>query len=176
MLFSKLLRGFTDGSLSTLGIVIGAYAAPSSVVVAAAVGGALANGVSNALSAFSATEAEQYSKMRGIEDAMVSKELKGSVIEDKIHRDTWLASAADGLASILGSFLPIFPYLFMKPPGATILAASLVISMIFIIGIYLGRVSKRNIILSGLKMAFFAIVIAAVVFVVQMFIAPSTEA
>lgn len=175
MLLAKLLRGFTDGSLSTLGIVIGAYAAPSSVVIAAAVGGAIANGISNALSAFSASEAEQYSEMRDIEDAMVSKELKGSVLEQKIQRETWLAGAADGLASVLGSFIPIFPYIFMKPPGATILAAGLVVFMIFLIGIYLGKVSKRNLLLSGLKMAFFGIVIAAIVFVVQMFISPTTE-
>jgi predicted membrane protein (TIGR00267 family) len=176
MILAKLLRGFTDGSLSTLGIVIGAYAAPNTVVVAAALGGAVANAISNALSAFSAAEAEQYSKMRDIEDAMVSKELKGSVIEQKIHRETWLASAADGLASILGGFIPILPCIFLQPHLSTYVAAGLVIFMIFLIGIYLGQVSKRNLLLSGLKMAFFGIVIAAIVFVIQMFVTPTTDA
>jgi predicted membrane protein (TIGR00267 family) len=167
MIFSKLLRGFMDGSLSTLGIVIGAYAASDSVIIAAAVGGTIANGISNALSAYSSAEAEQYSEMRSIEDAMVSRELKGSAIERKIRRNTLISSAADGLASIFGGAIPIIPYLLLKPPQSMFLASGLVILMIFLIGIYLGKISKRNMLLSALKMALFAIVVAVVVYLIQ---------
>jgi len=172
MIIAKLLRGFMDGSLSTMGIVIGAYAASGPVIIAAAVGGTLANGISNALSAYSSSEAEQYSEMRSIEDAMVSKELKGSAIERTIRKETLISSAADGLATIVGGTIPIIPYLFLKLPQSMYLAAGLVIGMIFLIGIYLGLVSKRNILLSALKMAIFGAVIAAVVYFIQSIIAP----
>jgi predicted membrane protein (TIGR00267 family) len=172
MILAKLLRGFMDGSLSTLGIVIGAYAAAGPVIIAAAVGGTLANGISNALSAFSATEAEQYSKMRSIEEAMVSKELKGSAIERRIRIDALIASAADGVATIIGGAIPVLPYLFLKSPQSMFLAAGLVIMMIFLIGIYLGKVSRRNILLSALKMAFFAVAIAVAVYLIQSVITP----
>jgi predicted membrane protein (TIGR00267 family) len=172
MILGKFLRGFVDGALSTMGIVIGAYAATGPVVIAAAVGGALANSISNALSAYSSAEAEHYSEMRSIEDAMVSRELKGSSIERKMRRDTLIASASDGLATVVGGAIPILPYLFIKPPHATFLAAGLVVLMIFLIGIYLGKVSKRNIMFSAVKMAFFAIVIAVVVYFIQSAITP----
>jgi predicted membrane protein (TIGR00267 family) len=172
MITAKFLRGFMDGSLSTLGIVIGAYAAAGPVVIAAAVGGNLANGISNALSAYSSAEAEQYSKMRSIEDAMVSKELKGSAVEKKIRRDNLLASVSDGLASVVGGAIPILPYLFLEPPHSMYLAAGLVIGMIFLIGIYLGKLSKKNILFSAVKMAAFAAVIAVAVYFLQSWITP----
>jgi predicted membrane protein (TIGR00267 family) len=174
MILAKLLRGFMDGALSTLGIVIGAYAAAGPVIIAAAIGGTLANGISNALSAYSASEAEQYSEMRSIEDAMVARELKGSAIERKIRRDNLLASVADGMATLIGGAFPILPQLFLKPPQSMFLAAGLVILIIFLIGIYLGKVSRRNILLSALKMAFFGIVIAGVVYLIQSMINPKS--
>jgi predicted membrane protein (TIGR00267 family) len=173
MILAKFLRGFMDGSLSTLGIVIGASAAEQSIIIAAAVGGALANGISNVLSAFSAAEAEEYTEMRSIEDAMVSRELKGSDIERKIRKNTLVASLTDGIASIFGGAIPILPYLFMKPPHAMYLAAGLVVAMVFLIGIYLGKVSRRNILLSALKMAAFGVVVAVAVYFIQLLIAPS---
>jgi predicted membrane protein (TIGR00267 family) len=162
-----------DGSLSTLGIVIGAYAAAGPVIIAAAIGGTLANGISNVLSAFSANEAEQYSEMRSIEEAMVAKELKGSDIERRIRRETLITSLTDGIATIIGGTIPILPYLFLEPPHSMYLAAGLVIMMIFFIGIYLGKVSRRNILLSALKMAAFAVVIAVAVYFIQSVITPS---
>jgi VIT1/CCC1 family predicted Fe2+/Mn2+ transporter len=45
--------------------------------------------------------------------------------------------------------------------------------MVFLIGIYLGKVSRRNILLSGLKMAGFGIAVAVAVYFIQLLIAPS---
>lgn len=165
-----------DGSLSSLGIVIGAYAGTESVVIAATVGGTIANGISNALSAYSAGEAEQYTKMRGIEDAMVSKELKGSSYERKIRKSILVSSIADGLASVIGGTIPIIPFFLFNSPVSTIAACALVIAVIFIVGIYLGKVSRKNILLSALKMALFAAIIAAVVYFVQSVINPAAGA
>lgn len=173
MILAKFLRGFMDGSMSTLGIVIGASAAEGPIIIAAAVGGTLANGISNVLSAFSSSEAEQYSEMRSIEDAMVSRELKGSDIERKIRRHTIIASLTDGAASVIGGAIPILPYLFLKQPQSMYTAIGLVVAMIFFIGIYLGKISRRNILLSALKMAAFGVVIAVAVYFIQSLINPS---
>jgi predicted membrane protein (TIGR00267 family) len=56
---------------------------------------------------------------------------------------------------------------------AMYLASGLVIMTIFFIGIYLGRVSRRNILISALKMAVFGVVIAVAVYFIQGLIAPS---
>jgi predicted membrane protein (TIGR00267 family) len=173
MIIGKLLRGFTDGSLATLGVVIGAYSGDRNLIIAAAVGGTLANGISNMLSAFSAEQAEQYMEMRNIEDAMVSRELKGSAIDRRIRRDTLIAGISDGLATVVGGSVPVLPYFFLPTSQAIFVALGLVISLIFFVGIYLGVVSRRNILFSALKMVIFVVVIAVAVYLIQSLIVPS---
>ena len=169
---SKFLRGFIDGALSTLGIVVGALAASSSVILAAAIGGTLANGISNVLSAFSAAGAEDYTELRQVEKAMVDKELKGGMLDRQISKQTTLKASVDGVATIIGGAIPILPYLFMVPDKAVFVSVGLVIFVIFIIGMYLGKLSRRNILFSALKMSFFAASVAAVVYLIQSIIVP----
>ena len=169
----KFLRGFIDGSLSTLGIVIGASSASNVIIIAAALGGTLANGISNLLSAFSAEGVEQYKELRRIEEAMVSKELKGSEPERQVFRKTITIGAVDGLATIIGGGIPILPYLFLPTFDAMLVAIGVVIAVTSVIGVYLGKLSKRNVILSALKMALFCVVVAAVVYLLESLIVPS---
>jgi predicted membrane protein (TIGR00267 family) len=167
---SKFLRGFIDGSLSTLGIVIGASSGLPSIIIAAAVGGTLANGISNMLSAISATRAEQYKELRDVEKAMVGKELKDSEPDRRIGKQTIIAGGVDGLATMIGGGIPIIPYLFLTGLQAILISTGLVVLAVFLIGIYLGKLSRKNILLSALKMTFFAVVVAAVVYLIQSFI------
>lgn len=172
-MIGKLLRGFVDGSLSTLGIVIGASTASSSIIIAAALGGAVANGISNTVSALSAAQAEEYMDLRQLEKAMVVKDLKNSALERRIGKMTAIAGIIDGLATIIGGAIPILPYLFTPPLEAMFISIGLVIAVTFIIGLYLGRVSKRNILFSALKMAVFTIIVAVAVYLIQSVIVPS---
>jgi predicted membrane protein (TIGR00267 family) len=57
----------------------------------------------------------------------------------------------------------VVPFLFPTGHKAIITSAGLVIVMVFITGIYLGKISKRNILLSALKMAIFGIAVAVAV-------------
>ena len=168
----NFLRGFIDGSLSTLGIVIGASAADTSIIVAASTGGTLANGISNIVSAFSAERADHYAELRKVEGAMVDKDLKESALESRMHKQTLVAGIIDGLATILGGALPILPYLFIPPNQAMVVSILLVLLALAVIGIYLGKLSRRNILFSALKMAAFGIVAAAAVYLVQSAIVP----
>jgi len=168
----KFVRGFVDGSLSTLGIVIGASAASSWIIVAAGVGGALANGVSNVLGALSAERIDQYRELREVERAMVSQELKGSALDGKIRKETVAAGMVDGLATMAGGAIPILPYLALDPDHAVFVSIALVIVEVFVLGLYLGKLSRENIVFSAVKMAVFAMAIAVIVYVVQSVIVP----
>ena len=170
---SKLVRGLIDGSLSTLGIIIGASAAPQTVIVAAAVGGTVANGISNVLSAFSAEETDQYTELRKVEKAMVDRGLKDSELVRQIHKETIVAGIADGLGTLLGGALPIIPCLLLPFPQAMYLAIGLVVITVAVIGLYVGKLSRRNMVLSALKMAACAIGVAAMVYFIQLLIVPS---
>lgn len=52
-----VVRGLIDGSLSTLGVVIGASGGETSIIIAAGIGGGIANGISNILGALTAERA-----------------------------------------------------------------------------------------------------------------------
>ena len=168
----KFLRGFLDGSLSTLGIVIGASSASGAIIIAAALGGTLANSIANLLSAFSAEGADSYRELRQVEEAMVSHELKGSEAERLASRRTIRAGAFDGFATLIGGTIPMLPYLFLSASEAMLLAITLVVVSVSLIGIYMGRLSRRNIFYSAIKMAVFAIAVATVVYFVQLLVVP----
>lgn len=171
-MIGKFLRGFIDGSLSTLGIVIGASAATSSIIIAAALGGTLANGISNLLSAYSAEGAEEYKELRTVEQAMVSKDMKGSRPDRQIAGRVFKMGALDGSATLIGGAIPILPYLLLPTFDAMLMAIGVVVTMVGVIGIYLGKLSRTNILLSGLKMAALCIVVAGLVYLVQSLIVP----
>ncbi|MFO7761678.1 MAG: VIT1/CCC1 transporter family protein [Thermodesulfobacteriota bacterium] len=171
-MISKFFRGFIDGALSTLGIVVGASSASSSVIIAAGIGGAFANGISNVLSAFSAERVDQYKELRKIEKAMVAKELKGSAVEENIHLVTLHAGMIDGLATIVGGALPISPYFWLASGPAMIVSSSLVVVSILGVGMYLGKVSRRSMFIYGIKMALFGILVAVAVYYIQLLIVP----
>ncbi|MBC8426324.1 VIT1/CCC1 transporter family protein [bacterium] len=170
---SRHLRGFVDGSLSTLGIVIGASSASSEIIMAAGIGGAFANGISNFLGAYSAAGVEEYAELREQERAMVTRDLTGSVLDRAIARRTAMAGLSDGVATIFGGALPIIPYLFLSTTQATVASAAIVMGATGVIGLYFGRISKRDIWLSAVKMALMAAVIAVAVFLVEQAIVPS---
>ncbi|MFH1821680.1 MAG: VIT1/CCC1 transporter family protein [Methanobacteriota archaeon] len=161
------IRGMVDGSLSTLGIVIGASAAILPIILAAALGGMMANSISNALSAFSSERVFQFSELRKTERSMVRKSLKGSVPEHKKRRATAKASLADGSATIVGGLIPILPYLLVPIATAMFISTGLVIATIFVIGMYIGKLSKENILFSALKMAVFGIAVVIIAYLVQ---------
>ncbi len=156
-----------DGSLSTVGIIIGASSASIPIIIAAGVGGTLANGISNTLSAFSAERTDQYQELRHVEDAMVDKELKGSMVERWMHKRTIIAGTVDGLATIIGGLLPITPYLVGMKSHTMFVSIGLVMVSVSFIGVYLGKVSRRNILVSAVKMAVYAAIVATVIYFIQ---------
>jgi predicted membrane protein (TIGR00267 family) len=104
---------------------------------------------------------------------MVDKELKGGILDRKITKKMTMAASVDGIATILGGAIPILPYLFMSSDRAIFVSVGLVIGVIFIIGMYLGKLSKKNILFSALKMSFFAAAVAGVVYLIQSAIVPT---
>ncbi len=175
-----LVRGFIDGLLSTLGIVIGASTAigttmgagggieASRIIVAAGLGGGVANGLSNLLGAFMGEKAALYERFKKVEKAMLKEEaLRGSKVVESQESNIISSGVADGLATIGGAVVPVIPFIFTSiitfdPLMA--LYSSILISLIifFVLGAYIGRISKENLILSGLKMTAFAGATAAV--------------
>ncbi len=176
-----LIRGFIDGLLSTLGIVIGASTAigagggveASHIIIAAGLGGGIANGLSNVLGAFMGEKAALYERYEKVEKAMLKDDaLKGTKVDEKLQDKVLTSGVADGLATLGGAILPILPFFLITLPAFTTIeglytSIGLSLVLFFVLGTYIGKISKENIVLSGLKMVAFGGITALIVTLVR---------
>jgi len=153
-----LVMNAFDGVMTVLGIVLGSQllgGGHAAHVLGAGVGASLAMGISGASGTYMAEMAEQERKIRELEEAMLTG-LEDSIVE-RAHRQAALISAAvDSLAALLAGLAVVSPYAAAVAhmlPEATAFTLSLSFSfaMLFVLGVFLGRVSKKNLLLSGLK-------------------------
>lgn len=146
--------GAFDGALTVLGIIIGASAEGDldrlrPFIVAGGFGAAIALGVSSAVGAYEAERLEKKIDIRTIERAMLAR-----LSEE--HREAFrfaalLSAFVHGIAPLVAALLPIIPFIFFDAP--TSIPASIVItfSILFVIGAYLGNLTKERILLTGLR-------------------------
>jgi len=177
-----LLRGFIDGVLSSLGVVIGASTAiglaaanqATAVIIAAGIGGGVANGFSNILGAFVGEKLVKEKKLRNIENAMLKKgALQGTELDKNLEKKVVYSGLYDGIATILGSLVPVFPFIIgrlFSIQSLVLLYISAIISLLlfFILGLYIGKISKENLIISGLKLVAFGVFTLIITLLIKM--------
>ena len=165
-----IVRGLIDGSLSALGVVIGASgSADASVIIAAGLGGGIANGLSNILGAFTAEKASLERERIQKEKSLLKKNgyLKKSIIYKKAIRETMICGLIDGISTTIGSALPVVPFFLFDIKTALYVAIGITIAILFILGVFIGKISKENVVVSGIKMVIGALVVAVLCFMVE---------
>ena len=148
-----------DGILTMLGFVLGSYFAgvkEAGVVIGAGVSATIAMGLSGFVGALITEKAEQERKVRELEKAMLAK-LDNSVIKDAALMATVLAGVVDGSAPAIGALLVAIPFLFSEWgyfdfTTAVIYSSAMAFVTLFTLGLYLGRISKGNMIKYGIMM------------------------
>jgi len=160
----KILRRYFvmnafDGAMTSLGIVIGAYVShitnPRAIIGVILVGG-MAMVVSGFAGTYMTESAERTRSLNELEDAMLMS------LEDTVHGDAsrfvpLLAALVDGSAPFIASLPSILPFglslvglLSINAAVLSSTAASL--ATLFVLGVFLGKVSGSNIVYSGVKM------------------------
>jgi len=165
-----IVRGLIDGSLSALGVVIGASgSADASVIIAAGLGGGIANGLSNILGAFTAEKASLERERIQKEKSLLKKSgyLKKSIIYQKAIRETMICGLIDGISTTIGSALPVVPFFIFDIKTALYVAIGITITILFILGVFIGKISRENVIISGIKMVVGALVVAMLCFLIE---------
>lgn len=160
-------RGMMDGTLSTLGVVIGATGAPPEVIIAAGISGGLANSFSNIFAAFTSYETELMIDINSLKGAMLRKDMEDTEVYQEGKQEVNKQSLADGIATAFGAFVPVTPYFFFHAPTSIFLAVFLTSLLGLFVGLVMGRISRRSLIKSGLKMAISAIVVGIISALVQ---------
>ncbi len=168
----KILRRYFamnafDGAMTSLGVVIGAYITgilePRTVI-----GIILVGGIAMAVSGFSGTymteSAERSKALDEIEEAMLVN------LEDTIHGQasrfvSIFSGIVDGSAPFIASLPAVVPFalaligqLLIELAFAASIGASLI--TLFLIGAFLGRIGRSNVVYSGIKMVVAGVAVA----------------
>lgn len=153
-----VMNGF-DGALTTLGIILGLYFVNqlnAKIIISAGIGAGFAMGVSGAWGAFMAERAERIRNQKELEKALFT-ELDNSVITRASTTAIVVVSIVDALSPVLTTVISLSPF-FLSLLGiidivfATGLAIIINLSTLFFLGLFLGKVSKSNILINGLLM------------------------
>ena len=152
-----VVNGF-DGALTMLGLIMGfMISAPAnvSVIVNACLGAAIALGVSGVSSAYVSEQAELRRALSKLEDAMIT-DLQESAHGEAARWIPMLIGLGNGSAPLLISLIIILPLwlseaeviLTVSPLYASALIAFV---LIFLLGVFLGRISGISWLASGIK-------------------------
>ncbi len=146
-----------DGAMTSLGIVVGAYAAGDPepfFIISAGLGASLAMGLSGFVGAYVTEEAERTKELNSLERSML-KDLERSVIGRASKFASLWAGIVDGLSPALAAIIclaPFFLYFLFTLAFAMQLSVAITLLVLFLLGAFLGRVSSRNMFLHGMKM------------------------
>lgn len=148
-----------DGAMTSLGVVIGAYIteiADSRTVVGIIIVGGIAMAVSGFSGTYMTERAERSKALNELEDAMLVN-LDDTIYGHASRFVSLFAAIVDGSAPFLASLPSVLPFALASLgllPIQIAFTASIGASLttLFLLGAFLGRVSRSNIIYSGIKM------------------------
>jgi len=165
-----VVNGF-DGALTMLGLIIGflvSSPAELSLLINACLGAAIALGVSGVSSAYISESAERKRALGKLEDAMISN-LQESAHGEAARVAPVLVALVNGSAPLIISLLILTPLwlanagilLPLPPLHAAIIVALL---LVFLLGVFLGRIAGVSWLRSGIQTLLVAIVTAALIY------------
>jgi len=163
-----------DGATTILGIVIGAYAAGITNefwVIWSGLGVSLAMGLSGFAGAYMTEEAEREKKLNALEKSMLI-ELKDSVIGKASRFAALWAGIVDGVSPALTALVCLTPF-FLSSHGffsinfAIPLSVAMALTTMFLLGVFLGKISNRNMLFHGAKMLFVGLIITFIFLVLK---------
>ncbi|MFW9915622.1 MAG: VIT1/CCC1 transporter family protein [Candidatus Thorarchaeota archaeon] len=151
-----------DGALTALGIILGAWLAgvtdPKTIILAG-LGASIAMGVSGCFGAYLTESAMKKEQLAEYADVMLES-FDNTVFDEAAKWDSFFVAAVDGLSPFLASAISISPFIIYESfsPGGWdidqvyLSAVVLTAIILFLLGAFLGRISKESIPRNGLKM------------------------
>jgi predicted membrane protein (TIGR00267 family) len=147
-----------DGVLTIIGVLMGSYTArvhDATVVIVTGFSTSIAMGISGLWGAYMTESAERKRDLDDLENRTLT-----DLSETKIGRASRVAvvvvALVDGLAPFLAALIVLLPF-FLSGLMADIVfsyyaSLGMALVVLFAVGAFLGKVSKENLVISGLKM------------------------
>lgn len=168
-----VVNGF-DGALTMLGLIIGfliSSTASLTVMVNACLAAAIALGMSGVSSAYVSEAAERRRALDKLEEAMAT-DLKNSAHGEAARWVPLLIALVNGSAPLVISVLIIMP-LWLANNGVQMavpplyIAVAIALFLIFLLGVFLGRIAGISWLRSGIQTVLVAILTAALIYLVE---------
>ena len=157
-----------DGALTMLGVVIGAYVAgvlEPITIISAGIAGSIAMGASGMSGAYMTEKAERTKKLKELEKAMLTDMKNG--LHGRSHRfATIFAAVIDGVSPAFAAMIVILPFFIarfgiIEVETAFFACIGLTLAVLFILGIYLAKISDESMIRYGVQMLMVGLITAA---------------
>ncbi len=146
-----------DGVLTMIGVLVGSYTAgitESRVVLTTGFTTALAMGISGLWGAALTESAERKRSLSALEAATLTN-LEDTKLDKAGRVAVIIVTMADALAPVLASALVLLPFFLVRALGSISSAyyGSILIGLasLFALGVFLGRISRQSLTISGLK-------------------------
>ncbi len=165
-----VVNGF-DGALTMLGLILGfqiSTPADLSITINVCLGAAIALGMSGVSSAYVSELAERQRALGKLEAAMIS-DLQDSAHGKAVRWVSLWVALVNGLAPLVISLLILTPLWLSKAgmslPVSPIYAAIIVaLLLIFMLGVFLGRIAGISWLRSGIQTLLIAVVTASLIY------------
>lgn len=163
-----ILNGF-DGALTVLGVILGSYVAQVRnpvVVLGVGLGASVAMGFAGLFGAYMTETAESSRRMKKLERAMLT-DLHDTVIAEASKRHVLKATTIDGASPVATTILSLVPYMLARLgilgfDTAFVLALGINLIILAALGVYLGKISERNVIYYATVTVVLGLVVASV--------------
>ncbi|MDD3818271.1 MAG: hypothetical protein PHG41_00300 [Actinomycetota bacterium] len=159
---SKIIRryfavnGF-DGVITIIGALVGSYIIGTEdykhvIITGSAI--CISLGISGVWGAYSSEAAERKKEIYELEESILH-DLDETVISKAQKYATAVLAVVNGFSPVITGFIPLIPFLFGRVLPVRICyytGFALAFLILFGIGLFLGKISRSNLIVSGIKM------------------------
>jgi predicted membrane protein (TIGR00267 family) len=150
------MNGF-DGCITILGVLIGFYIQniyEPMLIFKTGIAAAIAMSMSGLWGAYLTERSVRIKDLKELESATIS-DLNNTKIGSALRFATIVVAVVDAVAPFITAFLALIPFLFAENLGikACYLISFIILFLtLFLLGIFLGRISKENLLISAIKM------------------------
>jgi len=156
-----------DGAMTMLGVVIGSFSVgikDPRLILSVSISASLAMGVSGFVGAFITERAERVKRVKELERAMLTN-LNGSIIYKASLFATFLSAVVDGGSPALVSLVSSIPFIlaifgFIDMLSSYIGSIVIVLTILMLLGVYLGKISRENSLKYGVIMLISGIIVS----------------
>jgi len=164
-----LIMNAFDGALSILSVIASAYfvgATDPRIIVAIGLANCMAMGISGFTGTFMTERAERMRRLRELESVMLTDLSESDFNKVSLVAPIYVAFI-DGIAPVLAALIsltPLFVAIFLPVDAILAIQVAIVLNLatLFSLGAFLGRVSRTNVAISGLKMVIIGLITALI--------------